>query len=557
MEIAQNICEQAKKKSDRSQTLKEQGILASQDWDLADKDIQDAQIRLNLATERLALVEKGRVKTARMDVESIIRAPITGTVLELLVNEGDPVVPLTSYQAGTALTNLADMTTLVFKGTVDEIDVGKLHEGMPARIKVGALPDAKVDGKVYKIAPKSKTAEGATLFDVEIELLPAPGVVLRAGYSANADIVVREKQDVLLIPERLVTFADGKSTVELPGVGDAEPVKREIKIGLSDGINVEVTDGPEGERARRRAAAQEDRVAAASRMTYLSFLRQMLQDVRHQKLRTLLTLLGITWGTVSVSLLVSFGEALQKRIVKNQRGLGENIVIAWPSRTSLPFEGLGKGRRIRVNEEDIEAPAARDPRGDVLGEYETDKKAFRRERVRLTPQISANSPIFAVMRNIIPAAGGRYVNDLDVDRRRRVVFLGDKLKKDLFGEPGRRGQDGDDRQRAVPGDRGDGEEGPGLELQRARQGQGLHPRHDVPGPLQRALRRQLHLPGAGRVAGPRRDAAGLRGARPASTSSTRRTRKRSGCGTRPSPRSSSRSSSACSAPSSRSSAPSR
>ena len=91
------------------------------------------------------------------------------------MNEGDPVVPLTSYQAGTPLTTLADMRQLVFKGTVDEIDVGKLHEGMPARIKIGALPEAKVDGKVYKIAPKSKTQEGATLFDVEIELLPAEG----------------------------------------------------------------------------------------------------------------------------------------------------------------------------------------------------------------------------------------------------------------------------------------------------------------------------------------------------------------------------------------------
>jgi len=244
VEIAQNIWEQAKKKYDRAKTLKEQGILASQDWDQADKDIQDAQIRLNLSTEKLALVEKGRVKTARMDVESIIRAPINGTVLELLVNEGDPVVPLTSYQAGTALTNLADMTTLVFKGTVDEIDVGKLHETMPARIKVGALPEAKVNGRVYKIAPKSKTAEGATLFDVEIELLPGEGVVLRAGYSANADIVVREKQDVLLIPERLVTFSDGKASVELPGATpEAEPTKKAIKTGLSDGISVEIVDG--------------------------------------------------------------------------------------------------------------------------------------------------------------------------------------------------------------------------------------------------------------------------------------------------------------------------
>jgi HlyD family secretion protein len=176
-------------------------------------------------------------------VESIIRAPISGTVLELLVNEGDPVVPLTSYQAGTALTSLADMSTLVFKGTVDEIDVGKLKEGMPAHIKVGALPDSKVEGKVYLIAPKSKTAEGATLFDVEIELLPGKDVVLRAGYSANADIAVREKADVLQIPERLVTFTDGKASVEVPGPGDSEPVKKPIKVGLSDGMIVEVADG--------------------------------------------------------------------------------------------------------------------------------------------------------------------------------------------------------------------------------------------------------------------------------------------------------------------------
>jgi HlyD family secretion protein len=243
VEIARNIFDQAKRKSDRANTLRQQGIMSSQDSDLAEKDIQDAQIRLNLATEKLALIEKGRVKSEHLAVESIIRAPTTGTVLELLVNEGDPVVPLTSYQAGTALTTLADMTTLVFKGTVDEIDVGKLKERMPARIKVGALPEARVDGRVYKIAPKSKTAEGATLFDVEIDLEPAKDVVLRAGYSANADIVVREKAEVLLLPERLVAFADGKATVEVPGPGDAEPVKKEIKTGLSDGISVEVSEG--------------------------------------------------------------------------------------------------------------------------------------------------------------------------------------------------------------------------------------------------------------------------------------------------------------------------
>ena len=169
-------------------------------------------------------------------------------------------------------------------------------------------------------------------------------------------------------------------------------------------------------------------------MTSLAFLKQMLQDVRHQKMRTILTLLGITWGTVSVSLLVAFGEGLEARIRKNQRGLGENIVIAWPARTSVPWNGLGKGRRIRVTEEDIAALRKEIPEATFSGEFSRDKSSFRRERARLTPDMSANSPIFAAMRNIIPASGGRYVNDLDMDRRRRVVFLGDVLKQDLFGE---------------------------------------------------------------------------------------------------------------------------
>jgi len=163
-----------------------------------------------------------------------------------------------------------------------------------------------------------------------------------------------------------------------------------------------------------------------------TFLRQMLQDVRHQKMRTLLTLLGITWGTVSVSLLVSFGEALQKRIVKNQHGLGESIVIAWPARTSLPYEGLGKGRKIRVSEEDLEVLRREIPEATFSGEYSRDKSTFRRERARITPEMSATNPVFAVMRNLVPSPGGRFINDVDVDRRRRVVFIGDKLKNDLF-----------------------------------------------------------------------------------------------------------------------------
>ena len=243
VESTTNAWDQAKRKFDRQDALRKQGITSSQDWDTAQRDLQETESRLGLAREKLALVEKGRIKSERLNVESVIRAPVSGTVLELAVHEGDPVVPLTSYQSGTALAVMADMKTLLFKGTVDEIDVGKLVEGLPAKIKIGALPEAVIEGRLSKISPKSKTSEGATLFDVEIAIVASKGVVLRAGYSANADIVVKEKKDVLLIPERLVKFEGGKATVEVPGEMGKEPVKKEIKYGLSDGMNVEVTDG--------------------------------------------------------------------------------------------------------------------------------------------------------------------------------------------------------------------------------------------------------------------------------------------------------------------------
>jgi HlyD family secretion protein len=244
VEIARAGFEQVEKNHERLRALSAQGIVSSQELEKVQREIQEATIRMNLATERLALIEKGRIKTAHLTVESLIRAPIDGTVLELLVNPGDPVVPLTSYQAGTPLATLANMSDLIFRGTVDEIDVGKLREGMSARLKVGALPDARVEGRVYKIAPKSKNTEGATLFEVEINILPTNGLVLRGGFSANADVAVKEKRAVLLLPERLVTFNDGHASVETPGVGDgAKPVRKDIQVGLSDGISIEVTQG--------------------------------------------------------------------------------------------------------------------------------------------------------------------------------------------------------------------------------------------------------------------------------------------------------------------------
>ena len=229
----------------RANELARSGVLPKSEVEQKKEAYELARVALTKAQQDRQLTRKGNLSSSSAK-ESIIRANAAGTVLTRAVNVGDPIVPLTSYQPGTEMATIADMSDLIFKGTVDEIDVGKLSVGMVSRIKVGALPTDVVTGRVSRIAPQAQQKEGATLFDVEIELEPNQKITLRAGYSANADVIIREKKDVLVLPERLVTFEDGgkKATVELPGADPkAEPKKTEIKTGISDGLNIEVVSG--------------------------------------------------------------------------------------------------------------------------------------------------------------------------------------------------------------------------------------------------------------------------------------------------------------------------
>lgn len=244
VQIAEVSFEKARADFQRSQSLRTSGILPQNQLDTDKKSFDQGRIELDLAKERLALLKEGRIRKKVGGVDSVIRASSAGTVLERLVNPGDPVVPLTTYQAGTALMTLADMGELIFKGTVDEIDVGKLKDGLPVRIQIGALPTAEVKAHLRRIAPKASEKDGATQFSVEAAIDDAAGVTLRAGYSANASIIIQEKKDVLLVPERIVTFEGEKAFVTLPPVKKGVPGERkEIKVGLSDGLNVEVLSG--------------------------------------------------------------------------------------------------------------------------------------------------------------------------------------------------------------------------------------------------------------------------------------------------------------------------
>lgn len=245
----------ARREMERQRALTERQLASTQELDRATQTHREMELQLRMAREKLQLLESGR----SAGVESVVRAPISGFVLEKMVNEGDPVTAASTYQEGTELMLMADMGRLLFRGTVDEIDVGKLREGMPVEIKIGALPEARVQGTVRRISLKAKKEDNATSFPVEIELTQTAGdATLRAGLSANAEIIISRRQNVVTVPERVVTFAGDTAWVNVRRA-DGTAEKRVIRTGLSDAVQVEVLSGlREGETVLEKPAKKID-----------------------------------------------------------------------------------------------------------------------------------------------------------------------------------------------------------------------------------------------------------------------------------------------------------
>jgi len=241
VELAQVDLDNLKKERVRQESLFKSSLISDKDYEDFRKKYDDSELRLKIANEKLALLESGKVKIGETEIESIVKAPIDGYVLNRSVEVGDPVTPLTSFQEGTVLMKMANMERLIFKGTVDEIDVGKMKEGMETEIKVGALPNDTVRGFLRKIWLKAEKKDNATVFPIEILIPGAKNTTLRAGYSANASIIINKKTDVLTIPERVVTFRNDSAFVKV--VAGLSQEEKLIKTGLSDAINVEVVQG--------------------------------------------------------------------------------------------------------------------------------------------------------------------------------------------------------------------------------------------------------------------------------------------------------------------------
>lgn len=168
-------------------------------------------------------------------------------------------------------------------------------------------------------------------------------------------------------------------------------------------------------------------------ISLLSF-KQFLNDLRRQKLRTLMTTFGIFWGTCAIVLLFAFGKGITEAQLRSQKGIGENIAIYWPGITSKVYRGLPKGRRIRFTEDDVALIKAKSQTvSRISPEYSRWSVTMKRGKNTFKQQMIGIWPEFGDMRNIIPDAGSRFINDLDMAKNRRVIFIGDRLKTDLFG----------------------------------------------------------------------------------------------------------------------------
>jgi HlyD family secretion protein len=266
VESARSSYETAKQEEQRNLQLFDDGVVSEQtynrfkrDMEIAKAAFENAELlagntlqqfeanvdiakqEMNAAINNLQLLREGASKNSRQ-VNNIVVSTVGGMVLDVPVEEGSSVIERNNFNEGTSIAIVADMNSLIFEGNVDESDVGKLKEGMPLELTIGAIEDKKFDATLEFISPKGVEIEGTVKFEVRAAIKPTKDVFLRAGYSANGDIILDRRTDVIALQERDVIFRNDSTFIEI-ATGDQQFEKRQIEVGLSDGLKIEVLNG--------------------------------------------------------------------------------------------------------------------------------------------------------------------------------------------------------------------------------------------------------------------------------------------------------------------------
>ncbi|MDR1876370.1 MAG: efflux RND transporter periplasmic adaptor subunit [Flavobacteriaceae bacterium] len=247
-----------KKMFDRQTLLYDEGVISKQEYENSETEYKMAQQTLLQAQKEYDIARTG-VTPGLENLASIqIRSTANGLVLEIPVEVGDQVIEANTFNAGTTIASIADINKMIFEGKVDESDAGKMHEGIPLKIVIGAIQDKDIEGTLSFISPQGKEENGAVKYEIKADLAIPSGINIRAGYSANAEVILSERKNILAVREALIQYEDEKPFVEVQQP-DGKFKKVFVKLGLSDGLYVEVAGITKNDKIKIWNSSDEDK----------------------------------------------------------------------------------------------------------------------------------------------------------------------------------------------------------------------------------------------------------------------------------------------------------
>ena len=258
--VAEISTEQAETDHERIKKLYNDKLISREDYEKSEVEIKKAREELQTAKDALEIIKEGITKNSASFSSTLIRSTIDGLILDVPIKVGNSVIMSNTFNDGTTIATVANMNDLIFKGKIDETEVGRIHEGMPVKLTIGALQNLTFDAELEYISPKGVEENGANQFEIKAAVHAPDSVQIRSGYSANAEIVLQRAQKVLAVPEGIIEFS-GDSTfvwVMTDSIPEQKFERRQIKTGMSDGIKLEIKEGLTG-KEKVRASEKKDK----------------------------------------------------------------------------------------------------------------------------------------------------------------------------------------------------------------------------------------------------------------------------------------------------------
>ncbi|MBA4497592.1 efflux RND transporter periplasmic adaptor subunit [Bacteroides fragilis] len=258
--VAEISTAQAETDHERIKKLYNDKLISREDYEKSEVEIKKAREELQTAKDALEIIKEGITKNSASFSSTLIRSTIDGLILDVPIKVGNSVIMSNTFNDGTTIATVANMNDLIFKGKIDETEVGRIHEGMPVKLTIGALQNLTFDAELEYISPKGVEENGANQFEIKAAVHAPDPVQIRSGYSANAEIVLQRAQKVLAVPEGIIEFS-GDSTfvwVMTDSIPEQKFERRQIKTGMSDGIKLEIKEGLTG-KEKVRASEKKDK----------------------------------------------------------------------------------------------------------------------------------------------------------------------------------------------------------------------------------------------------------------------------------------------------------